>query len=81
MLSLLWLIFNRRLERLVGSNVQTLREYLASLFAPEAGNVATMALYPRTFSLHLDAMARFITRQEDNSDDDDDARMDDDGDT
>jgi CPA2 family monovalent cation:H+ antiporter-2 len=81
MLSPLWLIFNRRLERLVGSNVQTLREYLASLFAPEAGNVATMALYPRTFSLHLDAMARFITRQEDNSDDDDDARMDDDGDT
>ncbi len=79
MLSPLWLIFNRRLERLVGSNVQTLREYLESLFAPEAGNVATMALYPRTFSLHLDAMARFVTRPEDDGHGDDDARMDDDG--
>ncbi len=79
MLSPLWLIFNRRLERLVGSNVQTLREYLESLFAPEAGNVATMALYPRTFSLHLDAMARFVTRREDDGHGGDDARMDDDG--
>lgn len=79
MLSPLWLIFNRRLERLVGSNVQTLREYLESLFAPEAGNVATMALYPRTFSLHLDAMARFVTRPEDDGHGGDDARMDDDG--
>ncbi|MDE0725971.1 MAG: cation:proton antiporter [Alphaproteobacteria bacterium] len=82
MLSPLWLIFNRRLERLVGSNVQTLREYLESLFAPEAGYVATMALYPRTFSLHLDAMARFVTRRDDDGhggDDGDDARMDDDG--
>jgi len=68
MLSPLWLIFNRRLERLVGSNVQTLREYLESLFAPEAGYVATMA--------------RFVTRREDDGhggDDGDDARMDDDG--
>jgi CPA2 family monovalent cation:H+ antiporter-2 len=79
MLSPLWLIFNRRLERLMGSNVQTLREYLESLLAPEAGNVATMALYPRTFSLHLDAMARFVTRPEDDGHGGDDARMDDDG--
>jgi len=87
MLSPLWLLFSRRLERLVGSNVQTLREYLESLFSPEAGHVATKALYPRTFSLHLVAMARFITCREDDSDNDDsdgdgnDARMDDDGET
>ncbi len=49
MLSPLWLIFSRRLERLVGSNVQTLREYLHDLFAPETKAVATMAHRPSGF--------------------------------
>lgn len=83
MLSPLWLIFSRRLERLVGSNVQTLREYLENLFAPEVGAVTTMALYPKTFSLHLEAMGRYLARDEDevDVDDDGDARMDDDAET
>lgn len=83
MLSPLWLIFSRRLERLVGSNVQTLREYLENLFAPEFGAVTTMALYPKTFSLHLEAMGRYLARDEDevDVDDDGDARMDDDAET
>ena len=85
MLSPLWLIFSRRLERLVGSNVQTLREYLENLFAPEVGAVTTMALYPKTFSLHLEAMGRYLARDEDEDevdvDDDGDARMDDDAET
>lgn len=53
MLSPLWLILNRRLERLVGSNVQTLREYLQHLFAPEAKAVATMSQYSVGFSMRL----------------------------
>jgi CPA2 family monovalent cation:H+ antiporter-2 len=87
MLSPLWLIFSRRLERLVGSNVQTLREYLENLFAPEVGAVTTMALYPKTFSLHLEAMGRYLARDEDDDevdvdvDDDGDARRDDDAET
>ena len=53
MLSPLWLIMARRLERLVGSNVQTLREYLQNLFAPEAKAVATMSQYSVGFSVRL----------------------------
>ena len=53
MLSPLWLILNRRLERLVGSNVQTLREYLQYLFGPEARAVATMGQYSVGFSMRL----------------------------
>jgi CPA2 family monovalent cation:H+ antiporter-2 len=53
MLSPLWLILARRLERLVGSNVQTLREYLQNLFAPEARAVATMRQYSVGFSMRL----------------------------
>jgi len=53
MLSPLWLILNRRLERLVGSNVQTLREYLQYLFGPEARAVATMSQYSVGFSMRL----------------------------
>jgi CPA2 family monovalent cation:H+ antiporter-2 len=58
MLSPLWLIFSRRLERLVGSNVQTLREYLHDLFAPETKAVATMAHRPIGFFMHLGAGGR-----------------------
>ncbi|NQV60060.1 MAG: cation:proton antiporter [Alphaproteobacteria bacterium] len=53
MLSPLWFILARRLERLVGSNIQTLREYLQSLFAPEVKAVATMRQYSVGFSMRL----------------------------
>jgi len=82
MLSPLWLIFSRRLERLVGSNVQTLREYLHDLFAPESKAVATMAHRPIGFSMHLGAGGRRAAA--DMTDDekaDDDARLDADDDS
>ncbi|MDA1098305.1 MAG: cation:proton antiporter [Proteobacteria bacterium] len=53
MLSPLWLILSRRLERLVGSNVQTLREYLQRIFAPEARAVAIMSRYSVRFSMRM----------------------------
>ncbi|MBT5080399.1 MAG: cation:proton antiporter [Rhodospirillaceae bacterium] len=58
MLSPLWWIFTRRLERLVGSNVQTLRGYLRSLFAPESRAVATMSQYSVGFSIGMGRMGQ-----------------------
>jgi len=82
MLSPLWLIFSRRLERLVGSNVQTLREYLHDLFAPETKAVATMAHRPIGFSMHLGAGGRRAVEDMNAGEtDEDDTRLDADDDS
>ena len=74
MLSPLWLILTRRLGRLVGSNVQTLREYLQNLFGPEARAVATMGQYSVGFSVRLGERgyraAREMMRSDGGMDDD-----------
>jgi CPA2 family monovalent cation:H+ antiporter-2 len=85
MLSPLWLLFSRRLERLVGSNVQTLREYLQDLFAPETRALATMAHRPIGFSVHLGrggerAAEDMAAREAAGADDEGDARLDDEDD-
>ncbi|MFP6747713.1 MAG: cation:proton antiporter [Alphaproteobacteria bacterium] len=80
MLSPLWLLFNRRLERLVGTNVKSLREYLETLFAPETRAVATMSLYSRRFTLHMGAAAKnMMHHDEAPQGGGDDARMEGDG--
>jgi monovalent cation:H+ antiporter-2, CPA2 family len=88
MLSPLWLILARRLERLVGSNVQTLREYLRNLFAPEARAVATMGQYSVGFSMRLGEkgyraakgmMTDGAAKASADEDSDGDARFEDDG--
>ncbi len=82
MLSPLWLIFSRRLERLVGMNVQSLREYLENLFAPETRAVATISHSARTISLQMDAAVRNRLRREVGDGEDEegkDARLEDDG--
>lgn len=91
MLSPLWVIFTRRLERLVNSNVQTLREYLRSLFAPETKAVATMSDYTVGFSISMGRrgqrgyqkakdMMEKEGRHDEDSPDSDDARLEDDTD-
>ncbi|MBT4489771.1 MAG: cation:proton antiporter [Rhodospirillaceae bacterium] len=80
MLSPLWLMFTRRLERLVGINVASLREYLENLFAPESRALATMSQYNKSFNLHMGATQNDTTPAAEDSDDDgDDARLGDHG--
>jgi hypothetical protein len=84
-------IFTRRLERLVNSNVQTLREYLRSLFAPETKAVATMSDNTVGFSISMGRrgqrgyqkakdMMEKEGRHDEDSPDSDDARLEDDTD-
>ncbi len=85
MLSPLWLILTRRLERLVGSNVQTLREYLQNLFGPEARAVTSMSLYSVRFSMRMGekgyrAAKGMMTDKADGDEADPDADRDGDGD-
>ncbi len=80
MLSPLWLLFSRRLERLVGTNVVSLREYLGNLFAPETKAVANMSLYTRRFTLHMSKSAKnMMPHDETPEGGGDDARMEGDG--